>query len=163
MAFPLQQEETEKRNRVVGKLSVSSHRSVSSGSLLCPVAPFLALLEHWRILSKHSQLAAHCGGIKVEGLMMDTAAEEEEISNKPMSESEKKLKFKEETAAAAIAGDTRASRLRDRVDELTRTAPDAKSCVFLALLWSRFLNNPTVLFCLPVYSTVSFKAALLIC
>ena len=48
-----------------------------------------------------------------------------------MLESEKKLKFKEETAAAAMAArdaaekslelaDMRASRLRDRVEELTR-------------------------------------------
>ncbi|CAN0858816.1 Uncharacterized protein At3g49055 [Linum grandiflorum] len=101
----------------------------------------------------------------VEGLMMDIAAAEEEITRwkvaaedeaaagraveqevmaqlsalkqeledtrMSMSESEKKLKFKEETAAAAMAAreaaekslrlaDTRASRLRDRVEELTR-------------------------------------------
>ncbi|PON40920.1 paramyosin [Parasponia andersonii] len=101
----------------------------------------------------------------VEGLMMDIAAAEEEITRwkvaaeeeaaagraveqefiaqlsalkqeleeakGAMLESEKKLKFKEETAAAAMAArdaaekslslaDSRASRLRDRVEELTR-------------------------------------------
>ncbi|KAK9277344.1 hypothetical protein L1049_006885 [Liquidambar formosana] len=100
----------------------------------------------------------------VEGLMMDIAAAEEEITRwkvaaeqeaaagrsveqefvaqlsairqeleeakQAMMESEKKLKFKEETAAAAMAArdaaekslrlvDSRASRLRDRVEELT--------------------------------------------
>uniref|UniRef100_A0A5B6ZWT4 Putative paramyosin n=1 Tax=Davidia involucrata TaxID=16924 RepID=A0A5B6ZWT4_DAVIN len=100
----------------------------------------------------------------VEGLMMDTAAAEEEITRwkvaaqqeaaagkaveqeflaqlsalrqdleearQAVMESEKKLKFKEETAAAAMAArdaaekslrlaDLRASRLRDRVEELT--------------------------------------------
>ncbi|KAH7515648.1 hypothetical protein FEM48_Zijuj10G0048800 [Ziziphus jujuba var. spinosa] len=95
--------------------------------------------------------------MKIEGLTMDIAAAEEEITRWKVAaedeaaagralsalkqeleeakgailESEKKLKFKEETAAAAMAArdaaekslrlaDTRASRLRERLEELTR-------------------------------------------
>ncbi|CAN0920626.1 hypothetical protein LINGRAHAP2_LOCUS32146 [Linum grandiflorum] len=51
-------------------------------------------LEHWRILSKHPSLQH-----TVEGLSKSLKSQRQ-----PMSESEiKKLKFKEETAAAAMA------------------------------------------------------------
>ncbi|ESR51454.1 hypothetical protein CICLE_v10030886mg [Citrus x clementina] len=108
----------------------------------------------------------------VEGLMLDIAAAEEEISRwkaaaeqeaaagraveqefvaqlsslkqeleeakQALSESEKKLRFKEETAAAAMAArdaaekslrlaDTRASRLRDRVEELSHQLEEFES------------------------------------
>lgn len=108
----------------------------------------------------------------VEGLMLDIAAAEDEISRwkaaaeqeaaagraveqefvaqlsslkqeleeakQALSESEKKLRFKEETAAAAMAArdaaekslrlaDTRASRLRDRVEELSHQLEEFES------------------------------------
>lgn len=66
----------------------------------------------------------------VANLQLSTLKHELEEAKQAMLESEKKLKFKEETAAAAMAArdaaekslrlaDTRSSRLRDRVEELT--------------------------------------------
>ena len=64
-------------------------------------------------------------------LQLSAVEQELEEAKGAMLESEKKLKFKEETAAAAMAArdaaekslrlaDLRASRLRDRLEELTR-------------------------------------------
>lgn len=64
-------------------------------------------------------------------LQLDTVRQELEEVKQSMKESISKLKFKEETAAAAMAArdaaekslklaDLRASKLRDRVEELTR-------------------------------------------
>lgn len=66
----------------------------------------------------------------VANLQLSALKQELEGEKQSMLESEKKLKFKEETAAAAMAArdaaekslklaDLRASRLRDRVEELT--------------------------------------------
>jgi hypothetical protein len=63
-------------------------------------------------------------------LQLSTLKQELEEAKQTMLESEKKLKFKEETAAAAMAArdaaekslklaDMRSARLRDRVEELT--------------------------------------------
>ena len=64
-------------------------------------------------------------------MQLSTLKQELEDTKQAMIESEKKLKFKEETAAAAMAAreaaekslrlaDMRATRLRDRVEELSR-------------------------------------------
>lgn len=69
---------------------------------------------------------------------MSSLKQELEEAKQALSESEKKLRFKEETAAAAMTArdaaekslrlaDTRASRLRDRVEELSHQLEEFES------------------------------------
>lgn len=87
-------------------------------------------IGRWKLAAE--QEAAAGKAVELEFLAQISSLKQEvEETKQAMVELEKKLKFKEETAAAAMAAreaaekslrlaDTRASRLRDRVEELTR-------------------------------------------
>lgn len=98
--------------------------------LMMDIAAAEEEINRWKVAAE--QEAAAGRGIEQEFVAQLSALKQElEEAKQSMSESEKKLKFKEETAAAAMAArdaaekslklaDLRSSRLRDRVEELTR-------------------------------------------
>ncbi|KAK7247373.1 hypothetical protein RIF29_42255 [Crotalaria pallida] len=97
--------------------------------LMMDIAAAEEEINRWKVAAE--QEAAAGRGVEQEFLaQLSTLKHELEEAKQSMLESENKLKFKEETAAAAMAArdaaekslklaDLRASRLRDRVEELT--------------------------------------------
>ncbi|CAL0306549.1 unnamed protein product [Lupinus luteus] len=97
--------------------------------LMMDIAAAEEEINRWKVAAE--QEAAAGSGVEQELLAQLSALKQElQESKQFMMESENKLKFKEETAAAAMAArdaaekslkmaDLRASRLRDRVEELT--------------------------------------------
>lgn len=97
--------------------------------LMMDIAAAEEEITRWKVAAE--QEAAAGGAVEQEYLTQISALKQEvEEAKQAMIESEKKLKFKEETATAAMAAreaaekslrlaDIRASRLRDRVEELT--------------------------------------------
>ncbi|XP_057416776.1 uncharacterized protein LOC130711254 [Lotus japonicus] len=97
--------------------------------LMMDIAAAEEEINRWKDAAE--QEAAAGRGVEQEFVaQLSTLKHELEEAKQAMLESEKKLKFKEETAAAAMAArdaaekslrlaDTRSSRLRDRVEELT--------------------------------------------
>ncbi|XP_015957646.1 uncharacterized protein LOC107481836 [Arachis duranensis] len=97
--------------------------------LMMDIAAAEEEINRWKVAAE--QEAAAGRGVEQEFVAQLSALKQElEEAKQSMLESEKKLKFKEETAAAAMAArdaaekslklaDLRASRLRDRVEELT--------------------------------------------
>ncbi|KAJ4836804.1 hypothetical protein Tsubulata_047450 [Turnera subulata] len=98
--------------------------------LMTDIAAAEEEITRWKVAAE--QEAAAGRGIEQEFVSQLSALKQElEEGRQAMLESEKKLKFKEETAAAAMAAreaaekslrlaDMRATRLRERVEELTR-------------------------------------------
>ncbi|KAF8390530.1 hypothetical protein HHK36_025057 [Tetracentron sinense] len=98
--------------------------------LMMDIAAAEEEIARWKVAAE--QEAAAGRGVEQEFVTQLSALRQElEEAKQDMLESEKKLKFKEETAAAAMAArdaaekslrlaDSRASRLRDRLEELTR-------------------------------------------
>ncbi|RDX58245.1 hypothetical protein CR513_62448, partial [Mucuna pruriens] len=97
--------------------------------LMMDIAAAEEEINRWKVAAE--QEAAAGRGVEQEFVAQLSALKQElEEAKQSMLESEKKLKFKEETAAAAMAArdaaekslklaDLRSSRLRDRVEELT--------------------------------------------
>ncbi|CAK8578739.1 unnamed protein product [Lathyrus sativus] len=97
--------------------------------LMMDIAAAEEEINRWKVAAE--QEAAAGTGVEQEFVaQLSTLKQELEEAKQSMLESEKKLKFKEETAAAAMAArdaaekslklaDLRSSRLRDRVEELT--------------------------------------------
>ncbi|KAJ1405343.1 putative golgin subfamily A member 4-like [Sesbania bispinosa] len=97
--------------------------------LMMDIAAAEEEINRWKVAAE--QEAAAGRGVEQEFVaQLSTLRQELEDAKQSMLESEKKLKFKEETAAAAMAArdaaekslklaDMRSSRLRDRVEELT--------------------------------------------
>lgn len=97
--------------------------------LMTDIAAAEEEINRWKVAAE--QEAAAGTGVEQEFVAQLSALKQElEEAKQSMLESEKKLKFKEETAAAAMAArdaaekslklaDMRSSRLRDRVEELT--------------------------------------------
>ncbi|KAE9602863.1 hypothetical protein Lalb_Chr12g0204071 [Lupinus albus] len=97
--------------------------------LMMDIAAAEEEINRWKVAAE--QEAAAGSGVEQEFLAQLSALKQElQEAKQSMMESENKLKFKEETAAAAMAArdaaekslkmaDLRASRLRDRVEELT--------------------------------------------
>ncbi|XP_062110467.1 uncharacterized protein At3g49055 [Humulus lupulus] len=114
-------EELEEKERVANE---------SVEELMMDIASAEEEITRWRVAAE--QEAAAGRGVEQEYVaQLSSVKQELEEAKGAMLESEKKLRFKEETAAAAMAArdaaekslrlaDSRASRLRDRVEELTR-------------------------------------------
>ncbi|OMO60290.1 hypothetical protein CCACVL1_24268 [Corchorus capsularis] len=114
-------EELEEKERVANE---------SVEGLMMDIAAAEEEITRWK--SAAEQEAAAGRAVEQEFLaQLSTVKQELEEAKQAMLESEKKLKFKEETAAAAMAArdaaekslrlaDLRATRLRDRVEELSR-------------------------------------------
>ncbi|KAE9610331.1 hypothetical protein Lal_00006397 [Lupinus albus] len=102
--------------------------------LMMDIAAAEEEINRWKVAAE--QEAAAGRGVEHEFLaQLSTVKQELEEAKQSMLESENKLKFKEETAAAAMAArdaaekslklaDLRASRLRDKVEELTHQLED---------------------------------------
>ncbi|CAN1301913.1 Uncharacterized protein At3g49055 [Linum perenne] len=114
-------EELEEKERVANE---------SVEGLMMDIAASEEEIMRWKVAAEDEAAAGRA--VEQEVMVQLSALKQElEEARQSMSESEKKLKFKEETAAAAMAAreaaekslrlaDTRASRLRYRVEELTR-------------------------------------------
>ncbi|KAK4841185.1 hypothetical protein QYF36_000328 [Acer negundo] len=114
-------EELEEKERVANE---------SVEGLMLDIAAAEEEITRWKAAAE--QEAAAGGAVEQQFESQLSALKQElEEAKQALLESEKKLKFKEETAAAAMAArdaaekslrlaDTRASRLRDRVEELSR-------------------------------------------
>ncbi|KAH7570385.1 hypothetical protein ACOSP7_018500 [Xanthoceras sorbifolium] len=114
-------EELEEKERVANE---------SVEGLMLDIAAAEEEITRWKAAAE--QEAAAGGAVEQEFVAQLSAIKQElEEAKQALLESEKKLKFKEETAAAAMAArdaaekslrlaDMRASRLRDRVEELSR-------------------------------------------
>ncbi|GKV14625.1 hypothetical protein SLEP1_g25468 [Rubroshorea leprosula] len=114
-------EELEEKERVANE---------SVEGLMMDIAAAEEEITRWKVAAEDEAAAGRA--VEQEFVAQLTAVKQElEEARQSMLESEKKLKFKEETAAAAMAArdaaekslrlaDMRASRLRDRVEELSR-------------------------------------------
>ncbi|XP_047161412.1 filament-like plant protein 3 [Vigna umbellata] len=105
--------------------------------LMMDIAAAEEEINRWKVAAEQEADAGR--GVEQEFVSQLAALKQElEESKQSMLESEKKLKFKEETAAAAMAArdaaekslklaDLRSSRLRDRVEELTHQLEDIEN------------------------------------
>ncbi|TXG56173.1 hypothetical protein EZV62_017486 [Acer yangbiense] len=126
-----QAKELSHRMRRIEELEVKERvANESVEGLMMDIAAAEEEITRWKAAAE--QEAAAGGAVEQEFESQLSALKQElEEAKQALLESEKKLKFKEETAAAAMAArdaaekslrlaDTRASRLRDRVEELSR-------------------------------------------
>ncbi|KAK7318676.1 hypothetical protein RJT34_03381 [Clitoria ternatea] len=121
-------EELEEKERVA---------SENIEGLMMDIAAAEEEINRWKVAAE--QEAAAGRGVEQEFVAQLSALKQElEEAKQSMLESEKKLKFKEETAAAAMAArdaaekslklaDLRSSRLRERVEELTHQLEDLEN------------------------------------